>query len=353
MCVVLCISTSLIAKGMTNIFPRERIEWADNAKAIAICLMVLGHSQMPCDKVMAFLCMFHMPVFFVIAGYFEKNSNHLWESLKKNIKALLVPYFFFSILAFSICWIGPKMHPEQYNMPDNYSIFKAAFIGMFLGDVYVEPWRMLPLSALWFLIALFIVRLTWNILFKAMVKRNYLIICVLTCGWGAAWYFHPNYYSLDSAVLGLILYAIGFLFRKYTVIDKILAKTQYTVFYVTISLLYMLLIGIRNGNFDMAWCYMGKYPYMFWINPIIGSLFCISVAALIKNCKVLTYIGKNTLIILGVHMYFLKFARAFFSIVLHIENDLFLSISCTLLAIVGSTLLVKPFNKYCPKLIGK
>lgn len=38
-------------------------------KALAIILMVIGHADAP-DVVSAFLYEFHMPVFFITAGYF-------------------------------------------------------------------------------------------------------------------------------------------------------------------------------------------------------------------------------------------------------------------------------------------
>ena len=51
----------------------ERIAWVDFAKGVAIILMVLGHAVY--NDLQKFIFVFHMPFFFVIAGFllnFEK-----------------------------------------------------------------------------------------------------------------------------------------------------------------------------------------------------------------------------------------------------------------------------------------
>ena len=74
----------------------SRISWIDFAKGVAIILVVLGHATEPCIlKKLIFV--FHMPFFFVMAGYlmnFEKwggEKNYKAFSMKL-FKRLLVPY---------------------------------------------------------------------------------------------------------------------------------------------------------------------------------------------------------------------------------------------------------------------
>lgn len=54
---------------------RKRIEYIDLAKAIAILLMVLGHCASLNDipLIRSVIYSFHMPLFFIISGYFFKT----------------------------------------------------------------------------------------------------------------------------------------------------------------------------------------------------------------------------------------------------------------------------------------
>ena len=73
----------------------ERIAWVDFAKGFAIILVVLGH--LIHNDLQRLIFVFHMPFFFVMAGYlmnFEKwggEKNYKAFSMKL-FKRLLVPY---------------------------------------------------------------------------------------------------------------------------------------------------------------------------------------------------------------------------------------------------------------------
>lgn len=67
-------------------------------KALAIILMVIGHADAP-DVVSAFLYEFHMPVFFITAGYFFslRYLNDEATFVKKRIKGLYIPFLTWAV----------------------------------------------------------------------------------------------------------------------------------------------------------------------------------------------------------------------------------------------------------------
>ena len=146
-----------------------RILWADQAKALAIWLMVICHFGLPYPKIVKFICIFHMPLFFFISGYFDKGTSLNLTYVKKCFKALIVPYFFFSICAFSICWVSPYLHPELYNNDGLPKTFLKAFVGMFLMEDRVRPYAFMPLGPLWFLVALFEVKILFSLMIKIII----------------------------------------------------------------------------------------------------------------------------------------------------------------------------------------
>lgn len=52
----------------------QRQTWADNAKFIGIALMVLGHNSLASQPLNDFIYSFHMPLFFLLSGYFASTK---------------------------------------------------------------------------------------------------------------------------------------------------------------------------------------------------------------------------------------------------------------------------------------
>lgn len=82
----------------TNLEMRSKL--LDNMKGLTIALVVLAHSGFPYSQ---FICLFHMPVFFIFSGYchrdfYSENLKNIVLFTKKRLKSLYVPYVFFNLL---------------------------------------------------------------------------------------------------------------------------------------------------------------------------------------------------------------------------------------------------------------
>ena len=80
-----------------------RIDWIDHARAIGICLVVLGHTAGLPEFAMQLIYSFHMPLFFFISGYLLKDSYldlPLKDFLKRLSYKLVVPYICFWIVSY-------------------------------------------------------------------------------------------------------------------------------------------------------------------------------------------------------------------------------------------------------------
>ena len=62
-------------------------------KALAIILMCMGHTEGP-SRIINFIYLFHMPVFFITAGYFfsRKYVDNPWDFCVKRFKGLYLPF---------------------------------------------------------------------------------------------------------------------------------------------------------------------------------------------------------------------------------------------------------------------
>ena len=63
---------------------KNRLNWIDWAKAIAISLVVFGHIPMSPDNfIQKFITNYHMPLFFLISGYLTKKECFNINTIRK------------------------------------------------------------------------------------------------------------------------------------------------------------------------------------------------------------------------------------------------------------------------------
>ncbi|ARP74069.1 hypothetical protein LK07_11035 [Streptomyces pluripotens] len=127
---------------------KQRDAFFDNAKYLAIVLVAMGHSWEPLKSESRFLAgmymvvyAFHMPAFIVISGYFSRTFDMRPDQLKRLITGVAVPYILFETA---------------------YTLFKNLVTGSHDAISLLDPWYLT-----WFLIALFVWRLTtpiWRLL---------------------------------------------------------------------------------------------------------------------------------------------------------------------------------------------
>lgn len=70
----------------------KRIEYIDIAKGIAIIMVLLGHIDLCPIGLKSSIYSFHMPLFFILSGYFMKEGIEIRLLIKKLFKSLMVPY---------------------------------------------------------------------------------------------------------------------------------------------------------------------------------------------------------------------------------------------------------------------
>ena len=157
---------------MQKASPATRIEWADFAKGFVIILVVLGHVINPETNLYRFIFVFHMPFFFVTAG-FLLNLNK-WGSAQnfkpfvtKIFRRLIVPYFIAEILWYPIWFVvchGAGYLPYwNWCNEDPLRSLCAIFVGNGNGVGLI-------LGQLWFLPALFFAEIIFVVLWNRLNK---------------------------------------------------------------------------------------------------------------------------------------------------------------------------------------
>ena len=130
----------------------DRLGYIDVAKGIGILCVMLGHFGIQAiDKV---VFTFHMPLFFLISGYFINDNVSIWEFVKRKISRLLVPYY---VTGVSICFL------------------------LILADIVRGLWNQIPIDF-------------WNIII-AILYGSCLDVTKQIHGIGAIWFLWALFWS--------------------------------------------------------------------------------------------------------------------------------------------------------------
>lgn len=347
----------------------KRIEWIDTAKAIGMLLVFYGHYVEKISyfegengtsiKQFAFIYSFHIPLFFIISGFFAKRPKNKFEYVKKLFFQRIIPVFSFALIFIPIWLINNKYNEGSFLLKE---IFNK-------GISYLGGSPQLDFIT-WFLICLFTAELfagLFNLVSNSRTVNLMSGLLFLVLGY----YIIENISKISSFTgIGLnfwyvheSLIAIGFYLIGnwiYFVISKIETKL-YWIFYVLIPITLFLIVlsnfYMKNSSIViMAISNHGDF-IPFVINSLLGTILIISLGIIIPPNRIMNFIGSNTLILLGLNGAFYHFINLPVAKWTFVNNSWwFITLNCVLMTSL-SLILCYPFiflmNKYLPQLFGK
>ena len=319
----------------------NRLDYLDFTKGFAMIFVVFGHALAieSTNYIMNWAYSFHMPIFFIISGCLlkYKENNGKRYTIKTKCYSLLIPYLYFCIANIIIEFILSK-----FNI--NIFIYGIERTVTFYG-----------ISSLWFVSALFMGEIVFLILKKKIPNEKALFFL------GLILFIFPLIVGINHKTEGdtlKIIWSIGrgceaFLFIQigyhlFNYINNIKVPSIYLV----ILLLIVSITVYLNGFVNTFVCRYNNL-FLFFINFIFMSLLLILLFKNIKQSKVLSWIGKNSLIIMATH-------QATISIIWGIMENLRLDyigylpgILVTLLVFIIEIPIVYVINNYLSFMIGK
>lgn len=289
-------------------------------KGIAIILMCMGHTECMWWLI-NFIYLFHMPIFFITAGYFfsRKYVDDPWSFCVKRFRGLYVPFvkwsiiflilhnFFFQIGLYNEQygnWEGGVIHP--YTL---YAFLQRVFNVIFSMGGYDE----FLTGAFWFFRALLITSLVFLALYLLIRGRKRWLrpvpTCLIICALALLVAFLKIYYGLKivTVVQGGIRECWGVFFFSFGVIYRQLEPR-----FREHPLLTLLYFGILVGGVMLHCHGMILGPALIDvvtlpITGIVGFLMVHAIAGFIDRHpgiirRFLVYCGDNTLYIFVFHI---------------------------------------------------
>ena len=120
----------------------KRIRFLDIAKGIGIICIIIGHLQFFAIKRIVFT--FHVPIFFLITGYFINAKRSIPEFVKTRARTLLVPYYVTCFVIIMFGTIKGVFHGDS--LPAFREWLCAALYAA--GDNYSTPFSIRSIGAI-------------------------------------------------------------------------------------------------------------------------------------------------------------------------------------------------------------
>lgn len=309
---------------------KERLDYIDRAKGILIILMVIGHiwqSGFVFDTIYAF----HMPAFFVISGMLMQHTKSYEKPFCKILKG--------KILTYGIPFIWIELLGVLVDIMRNGVTLNAK------GYLYNTLIFDFNTPGVWFLVNLFII----EILVVGMEKtvKSPAIVCGTACALFSMRYLLPiqlPYMSTVSSVMKYLpLFLAGFYGHAHLKKVHIPAAVFCCAAVFGCVLSGKAAVGLWRGLAYMLSGCCGTY-----------AVLCISQGGIPSAPnKLLTYAGKNTLIIYGTHHVY----YAALGLLLGVTDFSSTPMGAGILILAGVAILEIPtiyiINRWLPFLTGK
>lgn len=276
---------------------RPRSEWIDLARGICMILVVFCHTY-SWAGIRYYVYMFHLPVFFVVAGYFYRNRS-LKEEIKKSFKALIWPFLWTGLFIAVGCIAFDGGNPLH---------IIASMLLCFSFDKYNI---FISVGAVWFLGCLFCARILFHIVMTR--KKNIWVVIMFSVMTALAGemisklIYFP--YSFDVAMVAQLFIMCGYYYHQYEdKADRFFGKNITFLLLAVIAMMFGFLEHrLATGYFNLA----GRsYPFHL-LSVLFNAVISIALLQLCKKfclwnrftgiVRRIAYIGRNSLLVLCVH----------------------------------------------------
>lgn len=299
-------------------YQKKRIDYLDIVKGIGIILVIFGHLSMRSQLTRIIVYSFHMPLFFIISGYFDKEKP-LHIVLKNNLFSLIFPAYgalvfdIFCLIAFSLI--------NNINLPNLHSWLDGIILH---GGV----WWNYPV---WFLMTLGVCKILKCCLNKVnfILTECVALIFVIFCAFNFNSYL-PNWW-LTNSIMAFPFFIIGVLIRKYNLFETIL---HLNIIWLILGTFLWISFAIFNGYTDINIQENGNNYLIFLLTGMLGTLCLVRITKSIKCVhirNVFSLLGKESMIILISHYYLCRKICPEVLALFNLENNLLIQIIVTLI----------------------
>lgn len=352
---------------------KTRLDYLDMVKGVGIFFVVLGHIEYISTPLRVWISSFHMPLFFIVSGILMAVKNEPAQDFKvsvtKKFKGIIIPYLWFSFAYFII---------DIFNV----TIIKNIDINTFWID-QIDSITFYGMSVLWFLPALFLASIGFLFIRDRLGDKKcfiFLIVIALACYSIQRKILNPLYdANIDSlfirsainfarvfirASIGMSF--LGYAFYIHRLITAFIpsfnkapsAKSRILTFLLGVVMLCInIYLSTINKAVDMHYIILNNVA-LYYIGAFLGCYGIILICKSIPSIKLITYFGRNSLIVMAVHVNFyilyasLRIALKIDQYTTHAKHYIFLAVTM-FFVFFFSTIVIEAIHRFFPFVLGK
>ena len=344
-----------------NIKSEIRPNYLDWAKVLGVYFVVFAHYVSPLNIPFSNnllwnntynVTLFHVPLFFIIAGMLYK-VRPIKEEFKRSIHRLMIPYFLISAICLIIYAIIKSISFNQ---------FVLNTIGIFSGyDFYHYAYFGEISGSLWLIWSLCSIRIMVSLYYHCIENKRHwfaygmLVLFFITT---IITIFKGNVlpFRIDSSSIGLLFFILGYKGKYY--LEKInTVNIRYLLLITGIALSILVISAYYNIDYDTLGtslsinrCAWGRNFILFLINGISGAVLVFVFSRLLSlfKSKIIMNISNGTTIILGFHFIFYQF----FNGIIKYDN-FFIALLFSLFILFLCYMIIIFSKKYFPFLVSE
>jgi fucose 4-O-acetylase-like acetyltransferase len=337
-----------------------RILWIDFAKVLGVWLVYLGHSNIS-SFATQYIYAFHMPLFFFISGYLEKDKN-IGKTLIHGIKTLIIPYVLLYMLKY-LPWLLARiaLHREMF---ERKSMIIELFFNPMAGIINAfglnkADWTIV-FGAAWFLITLFYIKILHAVI-KKITKGKMIIYLVCNIPIIVLMIILKNkgmgtILRITNVLMAFPFFSLGYYIKEMKPFASYLQKIENdNLLKILLGLMSFLIIGFMswyNGYGSIASIDYGKNIFVYYVTAMLGIVLIIILSTYYKQKnEIITILSNGTLFIMAFEWPFL---RVVFRISGLQDQELGIIIhgGITTVALLLTIFPIKIVQKYIPIILG-
>ena len=291
----------------------KRLQWLDVLKFFGITLVMFGHIYTN-KTALNWLYTFHVPLFFIAGGNVFRPRK-ISEDLKKRAFRILVPYFLFGIImVLYYSFLERPFRDVDMNITD-------CFLGLLIGDMKHLEFH----SHLWFLPCYFITTVLYNVLYKLLKPLGCRLVCAAAT---LAYVFLPIPslpWGIDRMCSFLGLFALGNFIAEKGLTEK---ADKLPTWIKLVSAALLIAASVLFSYFRLT------KNVMWIVCAIVGTAGFAFLSMALEKVKVLTAVGKMTIVILCIHGPIYRILIKVSSMITNISSD---AIRANIFAALGVT----------------
>ena len=336
---------------------KKRLHYIDIAKGIAMLLVLFGHCSYCPTQMKVWLYSFHMPLFFALSGMtFSVGNGGFKEFFVKKSKGFLLPYVLLSVMLWTL------IYPSRIILDGFKLKYLKTFVGILIGFRHTEFY-----FTMWFILALYVAEILLYCIVKMIhnkklwQKNLILLAAFLLCiavGYAVILRVDGFVWSLDLAAFALAFLICGYLLKLNHELFSKLSKLYILPLLLICNLGFAYLNYVESGY--MVDLYYGKVGNILYYaaGSVFGLWFTVALCFVIKKCRPLEYIGKNSLIFYAFQnslvIPFCKQLTEYGFRAFQLEfNRPVMFVIIMILSIIVLSVMTEIINRYMPFVLGK